>query len=58
MDNLPADGSSRGTPVTDALESLMKRRASSPSLPRVAEQEEYNGHDDDEIVEIGTLCVT
>ena len=55
MDNLPADGSSSGTPVTDALESLMIRRASSPSLPRVAEQEECNGHDDDEIVEMAEL---
>ena len=55
MDNLPADGSSSGTPVTDALESLMKRRPSSPTLPRVTEQEEDNGHDDDEIVEMAEL---
>ena len=55
MDNLPADGSSSGTPVTDALESLMKRRPSSPTLPRVTEQEEDNGHDDGEIVEMAEL---
>jgi hypothetical protein len=55
MGRLPEDGSSSGTPVTDALESLMKRRAPSPSLARVTEQEEDNGHNDDEIAEMAEL---
>ena len=53
MDNLPEDGSSSGTPVTDALESLMKRRPSSPTLPRVTEQEEDKDSSyEDEIVDL------
>jgi hypothetical protein len=55
MDKLPADGSSSGTPVTDALASLMKRRPPSSSLAMVTEQEEDNGHDDDGIVEMAEL---